>query len=88
VSDERAIEIARGAAASIHPWLGDAPEAAVRRDRFGDVRDEPAGSVSSFPPDDLPVWTVRLFDPATGQGATVIIDASSGQVLQAASFTT
>jgi hypothetical protein len=88
VSRDAAISIAREAAAAVHSWLRDAPVSFARHDRFADVRNTFAPQVSPPPPDDLPVWTIGLFDDGSGQGATVIVDAADGRVLQVVTYIT
>jgi hypothetical protein len=88
ISRDEAISIAREAAAAVHSWLGEAPVDIVRQDPFAAVRDGYAPLVSPDPPDDLPVWTIRLFEESSGQGATVVVDAVDGRVLQVVTFIT
>ena len=47
-----------------------------------------APQVSPPPPDDLIVWTIRLFVGESGQGTVVIVDAVDGRVLQVVTFIT
>jgi hypothetical protein len=58
------------------------------RDRYGDVMNTFRPQVSPLPAIDREVWTIRLFDAASGQGAVVIIDAFDGSVLQSSAFIT
>ena len=88
LSRAEAISVAREAAAGVNSWLGDAPVSFARRDRFADVREPFAPQVSPPPPDDLIVWTIRLFDEHSGQGTVVIVDAVDGRVLQVVTFIT
>lgn len=86
VSRDAAIRIAQAAAGEVLSWLATAPVESTRHDRFGDVRNEFAPSPEPAVLDDLAVWTIRLNDEGSGQGATVVLDEQTGRVLQVVTF--
>ncbi len=86
VSRDSAIRIAQAAAGDVLSWLGTAPVSSTQIDRFADVRNEFAPSPEPPVADDLAVWTIRLYDQGSGQGATVVLDERTGKVLQVVTF--
>jgi hypothetical protein len=86
VSRNQAVAIARTAAGQIQRWLEDIPVSVARQGRFGDYRNEYAVQVSAMPEDGRRVWVIGLFDEGMGQGATVLVDAADGRVLQKYSY--
>ena len=86
VSRDQAVAIARKAAGEIHGYLAGIPVALIEQARFGDHANDSAIRVSPPPPDDRVVWVVGMLDEVTGQGVTVVVDATDGRVLRAVNY--
>jgi len=82
VSRDQAVAIARKAAGEIHGYLADIPVALIKQGRFSDF----AIRVSPPPPDDRVVWVIGMLDEVTGQGVTVVVDATDGRVFRAVNY--